>query len=79
MLQVVCDVNKIFWNICASQPTRAHDGGQFKRCRLYAQLRFQKILQKLIGITQGMKSTPFLISDATYPIYTYLQKKLEDS
>jgi hypothetical protein len=39
MLQVLCDVDKIFWNICASQPRGVHDGGQFKRYNLYAQLR----------------------------------------
>jgi hypothetical protein len=27
VLQVVCDVNKIFWNICVGQPKRVHDGG----------------------------------------------------
>jgi hypothetical protein len=27
MLQVLCDVDKIFWNICASQPGGIHDGG----------------------------------------------------
>jgi hypothetical protein len=71
-LQVVCDVDKIFWNICVSQPRGVHDGGQFKRCSLYAQLRFWEILQKPVVTTQGMKCTPFLISDATYPICTYL-------
>jgi len=30
VLQAVWDVNKIFWNICASQPGGVHDGGQFK-------------------------------------------------
>jgi hypothetical protein len=28
VLQVVCDVDKIFWNICVGQPRRVHDGGQ---------------------------------------------------
>ncbi len=74
VLQAVCDVNKIFWNICASQPGGVHDGGQFKRCSLYAHLRSQEILQKLVVTIQGMKCTSFLISDATYPIHTYLQK-----
>jgi hypothetical protein len=45
MLQVLCDVEKIFWNICASQPRGVHDGGEFKRYNLYAQLRSQEIFQ----------------------------------
>ncbi len=40
MLQVLCDVDKIFWNICASQLGGVHDGGEFKRYNLYVQLRF---------------------------------------
>jgi len=27
VLQVVCDLNKIFWNICVGQPRGVHDGG----------------------------------------------------
>ncbi len=74
VVQVVCDANKIFWNICANQPRGVHHGGQFKRCSLYAQLKSREILQKLVVIIQGMKWTPFLISDVAYPIRTYLQK-----
>jgi hypothetical protein len=36
MLQVLCDVDKIFSNICASQPGGVHDGREFKRYNLYA-------------------------------------------
>jgi hypothetical protein len=36
VLQAMCDVDKIFWNICANQPKRVHDDGRFKRCSLYA-------------------------------------------
>jgi len=34
-LQVLCDVDKIFWNICASQPGGVHDGWEFKGYNLY--------------------------------------------
>jgi hypothetical protein len=36
VVQVVCDANKIFWNVYVGQPRGVHDGGQFKRCNLYA-------------------------------------------
>jgi hypothetical protein len=70
----VSDVEKIFGNACASQPGGVHDGEQFKRCSLYTQLKSREILQKLVVTIQSMRCTPFLISDATYPIRTYLQK-----
>jgi hypothetical protein len=68
------DVNKIFWKICVGQPRGVHDGGRFKRCSLYAQLKSQEILQEPINIIQGMKCIPFLIDDVVYSICTYLQK-----
>jgi hypothetical protein len=62
----VCDVNKIFWNICVGQPGGVHNGGQFKRCNLYAQLKSQEIFQEPIVIIQRMRHTPFLIGDVVY-------------
>jgi len=70
----LCDVDKIFWNVCVGQLERVHDGGQFKRCSLYLPLRFQEILLKPIIIIWCIKCIPFLIGDATYPICNYLQK-----
>jgi hypothetical protein len=43
-------------------------------CSLYAQLKFQEILQELIIIIRGMKCIPFLIGNVAYPIHTNLQK-----
>jgi hypothetical protein len=48
VLQVVCDADKIFWNIYVNQPRGVHDGGQFKKCNLYAQLRSQENFQEPI-------------------------------
>ncbi len=39
VLQAMCDVDKIFWNVCVGRPRGVHDGGQFKRCSLYKQLK----------------------------------------
>ncbi len=30
VLQVVCDVDKIFWNVCVDQPRGVHDGGSLR-------------------------------------------------
>jgi len=30
VLQVVCDVDKIFWNACVGQPRGVHDGGSLR-------------------------------------------------
>jgi hypothetical protein len=78
MLQVLCDVDKIFWNIFVGQPRRLHDGGEFKRYNLYAQLRSREIFQESIIIIQGMKCTPFLINDVILSNLYLLAKELRD-
>ncbi len=36
VLQIMFDVDKIFWNVYVGQLGGVHNGGQFKRCSLYA-------------------------------------------
>jgi hypothetical protein len=38
VLQVVCDMNKVFWNVCCSVPGGTADGGQFKILQIYEQI-----------------------------------------
>ena len=38
VLQKVCDMDRIFWNVCAGQPDGVHDGGQFQWSSLYHEL-----------------------------------------
>lgn len=42
VMQIVCDVNKRFCNICVSQPSKVHNESQFKM--FYAQLKNHEIL-----------------------------------
>lgn len=74
----MCGVDKQFWNVCAKQPMGVHDGGQFKVFSLYRQLRDWEFLQELVLLVRGVKCTPYIISDSSYPIWAYLQKKLEN-
>ena len=74
VLQAVCDSQKIFWNVCASQPGGVHDGGQFKVSSLYKSLRRREILQEPVVSVGGIQCTPYLIGDSAYPIRTYLMK-----
>jgi hypothetical protein len=64
----VCGANKWFWNLCARQPTGVHDGGQFKVFSLYKQLKDREILQKLVFLVKGVRCTPYIIGDSSYPI-----------
>jgi len=41
---------------------------------VYRQLRSREILQKPMMVVRGVKCTPYIIGDATYPIQQYLQK-----
>lgn len=42
VMQIVCDVNQRFWNVCASQPRKVHNEWQFKM--FYARLKNCEIL-----------------------------------
>jgi hypothetical protein len=74
VVQAVCDVEKIFWNVCAGCPGGVHDGGQFKTSSLYQQLRRQQVLQHPQIMVRGLTVKPYLIGDSAYPICTYLMK-----
>jgi hypothetical protein len=39
VLQTICDTQKLFQNVCASQPRGVHDGGLFKTFSLYHDLQ----------------------------------------
>jgi hypothetical protein len=68
----MCNANKIFWNVCANQPTGVHDGEQFKNSSFYRPLRYHMILQEPMIIIGGLRCTPYLIGNVVYPIHKYL-------
>lgn len=77
-MQIVCETQKMFSNVCVGQLGGVHDGGQFKKNCLDHELKTQQILQKLVIIIQCVQMTPYLISDFVYHIRTTF-KKLEVS
>jgi hypothetical protein len=69
----MCNANKIFLNVCADQPTRVHDGEQFKNSSFYKPLRYHMMsLQEPMIIIGGLRCTPYLIGNLVYPIQKYL-------
>jgi hypothetical protein len=71
VVQVMCNANKIFWNVCANQPTRVRDGEQFKNSSFCKPLRYHMISQEPM-IIGGFRCTPYLIGNVVYPIHKYL-------
>ena len=61
VLQGICDVHRIFWNVCASQPCRVHDAGQFVISSLHTQLNTRQILAELIIWLHNIDVQPFLL------------------
>ncbi len=60
--------------MCVTQPRGVHDGSEFKVSNLYKRLKDWKTLQERVFLVKGVKFTPYIIGDSTYPIQTYLQK-----
>jgi hypothetical protein len=71
VLQVVCDTQKMFCNVCIGQLGGVHDGGQFKKSNLNHELKTQ---QNSMIIIQCVQMTFYLISDFPYHICITFKK-----
>jgi hypothetical protein len=67
-MQTICNIDKFSGNVCANEPGGIHDGGQFKMFNVYRQLKNREILQELVVVVRGVRCTPYIVGDATYPI-----------
>ena len=74
VLQGVCDMDRIFWNVCTRQPSGVHDAGQFRWSSLYHELYQRHILSNPTIVVRGVQVKPYLIGDSTYPSRPYLLK-----
>jgi hypothetical protein len=66
VLQAICDMDKLFWNVCCLVLGKTTNGGQFKVSSIYQQLRTQSILREPIVVDEGLKINPYLLGDAGY-------------
>jgi hypothetical protein len=66
LLQVICDSEDFFWNVCAKQPGGVHDASQFTWSGLYAQLHRQNILYEPVMEIGGVEVWPYLLGDSAY-------------
>ena len=72
VLQGVCDTKRMFWNVCAGQPSGVHDAGQFAVSSVATQLSTRQILPRPIIHLGGTEIQPYLIGDTAYPSRPYL-------
>ena len=74
LLQVVCDSEGFFWNICAGEPGGVYDAAQFAWLELYAQLRRRDILSEPVLEIGAVEVRPYLLGDSVYLSRPYLLK-----
>jgi hypothetical protein len=77
VLHAVCDMNKMFWNVCTGQPGGVHDAGQFRWSSLYQELLERTILSEPSIHVKGVCVQLYLIGDTTYPSHPYLLKNFK--
>ena len=77
VLQALCNMNKIFWNVCAAQPSGVYDVVQFWWSSLYQELWNRTILSEPIIEVKCVRIQPYLISDSAYPSQPYLLKNFK--
>ena len=76
-VQAVCDMDRVFWNVCAGQPGGVHDGGQFQWSSLYTQLKTRAILREPLLHIGNQEVRPYLLEDSAYPIRPLLLKNFK--
>ena len=74
VLQGICDMDRIFWNVCARQPGGIHDAGQFQWSYVYHELHQMHILSNSTIVVRGVQVKPYLIGDSAYLSQPYLLK-----
>ena len=74
VLQRVCDMDRIFWNVCAREPGEVHDAGQFRWSFLNHELYQRHILSDPTIVVRDVQVKPYLLGDSTYPSRPYLLK-----
>ena len=79
LLQVVCDSERFFWNVCVEQPGGVHDAGQFAWSKIYIQLRRCEILLEPVIEIGGIEVRPYLLGDSAYRSRPYLLKNFKPS
>jgi hypothetical protein len=67
VVQAIFDVENFFWNVCANQLGRVHDGVNSKVLNYTRRWGLNKF-------SRSMKMTPYLIGDSTYHTRICLQK-----
>jgi len=72
VLQAVCDMDKVFWNVCCSGSGGTTDGGQFKISQIYEQIRRREMKATPCLSVDRIHIKPFLLGDSGYPSRTYL-------
>lgn len=72
LLQDVCDLDLLFWNVCVGQFYKVHDGGQFSWSILYGELYTRKILKEPVIQLHNEKVRPYLLDDFVYPSMPYM-------
>ena len=76
LLQVVCNSERFFWNVCAEQLGGVHDVAQFAWSGLYTQLQRRDTLSESVWEIGGVEVRPYLLDDSAYLSRPYLLKIL---
>jgi hypothetical protein len=70
-LQAICDMDKLFWNVCCSIPSGTTNGGEFKVSSIYQQLPTRSIFKKPIVMVESLEIKPYLLINACYATRDY--------
>jgi hypothetical protein len=74
LLQGVCTVDNLFWDVCCLAPGGFHDAAPLRSSDLYNIMKRRGALQVPHVVFGNKTFTPFLVGDSAYPMLRWLLK-----
>lgn len=71
-VQVVCDHNKVFWDVCCKSPGSADNASHLRSSSLYQKLVSGQILVDSVVTLRGNHMRPYIVGDCSYPLLSFL-------
>ncbi len=66
VLQGICNMDKLFWNVCCLVRGGTTNGGQFKMSFIHEQLQTRSILREPIVVVESLEIKPYFLGDVGY-------------
>ncbi|KAL3688039.1 hypothetical protein R1sor_014348 [Riccia sorocarpa] len=72
LLQIVCDHQKLFWDVCCKVPGSIDDATHLRGSSLFRKLTTGEVLIESHVMIKGNHIRPYIVGDWGYPLFSFL-------